>query len=189
LETARINAERDQRETERRQQQALIRQIEAQRANEQAQQAQQQAEQQRQTVATDARDEVVRFYEENARFLDQSLPPALFRSRLAMRFPATSTSSPLWQTAQDMIAEMLPLITDGRERQRAVDQQYQRRNDRVRMIRLQIARLDQQIESLTTSPTADPEVVALEVRSLESEICTLREEAQFIEESAPEGVS
>jgi hypothetical protein len=65
---------------------------------------------------------VIGFYEVHAEPLAEALPPSLFRSQVETRFPESVTPEDAWQAAQDMIAEMLPLIAEAREKQRTEQQ-------------------------------------------------------------------
>lgn len=75
-------------------------------------------ERERHARTDEARAEVIRFYDAHADLLVEPLPPALLRSRLQNRFPASVAPEQAWQAAQEMIAEMLPLVAAAREQVR-----------------------------------------------------------------------
>ena len=81
-----------------------------------------------------ARGEVIRFYEVNRRFIEDTLPPALFRTQLWNRFPAGASREQAWQTAQSMISDMLPIVAAGRERRRT-EAAEERKADEERLAR------------------------------------------------------
>ena len=137
-----------------------------------------------QAVTDAARDEVVKFYEEFESLLRDSIPRALFRSRIEIGFPKSKKAVEPWKTAQEMIAEMLPCIHEAKQRRRVDEQERRGRSDRARAIQSQIAVFQHEIDSLRNSPVADPEVIQSEVRSLEAEIRRLREELALFEKES-----
>lgn len=78
--------------------------------------------QHREARVNEARAEVTAFYDGHAELLAEALPPSLFRSQIETRFPESVTPEDAWQAAQEMIAEMLPLIAEAREKQRTEQQ-------------------------------------------------------------------
>lgn len=73
----------------------------------------------------EARAEVIGFYDGHSELLAEALPPSLFRSQIETRFPESVTPEDAWQAAQDMLAEMLPLIAEAREKQRTEQQKQE----------------------------------------------------------------
>jgi len=120
------------------------------------------------------------FYEEHQGLID-ALPPALFRTQLRNRFPEGGTPEEAWRAAQEMIAGMLPLIAQGRERQRAEREEQKQRDERARRLRREIGQLEQQAGQLNRSSVSDPEVVADEVKALQEQIRSFQEEIRSLE--------
>lgn len=81
--------------------------------------AEEQAEKERMSKIDDARTMTTQFYEEHGELLNESFPPALFKSQMHTRFPDDITPDQAWQSAQTMIGEMIPLIAKAREQKRA----------------------------------------------------------------------
>ena len=76
-------------------------------------------ERERHTKTDDACSEVIRFYDEHADLLAEFLPQSLFRSQLQTKFPSSVTPEQAWLAAQEMIASMLTIIGQAREKRRA----------------------------------------------------------------------
>lgn len=77
------------------------------------------AENERMNGIEDARNVVAKFYEEHHQLLAEPLPPALFQAQCQTRFPDGISPELAWSAAEQMIADMLPLIAKGRELKRA----------------------------------------------------------------------
>ncbi|MBW3597608.1 MAG: hypothetical protein KY475_10070 [Planctomycetes bacterium] len=86
-------------------------------------------EQERLARSADARSEVIRFYDEHAPLLAASHPSALFRTQLQTRFPDAVAPEDAWRAAQDLMAEMLPLIRQAREQERAEHEEQRQREE------------------------------------------------------------
>ncbi len=129
----------------------------------------------------DARAEVIRFYDEHEPLIRDSLPPALFRTQLQNQFPERMSPEQAWKAAQEMIAAMLPLIGQGREKQRTDETEQRKRAERARKLQREISKLEQQIGRLKASAVSDPDVVGQEVRAIEDQIKTLQEERESLE--------
>jgi hypothetical protein len=85
------------------------------------------AEKERMSQIDDARMEATQFYERNQKLLEEALPSALFRSQIPTRFPEGITPVQAWKAAEQMIAEMLPLIAKAREQKRAEQEEERKR--------------------------------------------------------------
>lgn len=141
------------------------------------------AERDRTAKCQDARAEVLRFYEDHAQLIHDAFPAGLFRAQLQTRFPDDITPEQAWQAAGDLIAGMLPLIAQGRERQREQEQQRRQQAERARSLERQIRALEEGLAQLTGSAAADPDVVADEVRETRRQIRALTEERQALDSS------
>jgi len=80
----------------------------------------------------DARNVAARFYEEHQQVLAESLPPALFQAQCQTRFPTGIGPEQAWSVAEQMIADMLPLIAKGRELKRAEQEDKRKEAEQAR---------------------------------------------------------
>jgi hypothetical protein len=94
--------------------------------------AEERAEKERMSKIDDARTEATQFYEKNQQLLEESLPSALFRSQLRTRFPEGIAPERAWTAAEQMIAEMLPLIAKAREHKRAEQEEERKRVEQAK---------------------------------------------------------
>jgi hypothetical protein len=150
-----------------------------------------QTERERNQQCREARAKVVEYYDEHQALLVDTLPRALFESQLHTRFPEGITPAQAFKAAEEMLAAILPLVTQGRDRQRTEQEQQQQRQQRVRRIRREISHLEQQLKRLESSPINDPEFIVTERRALQEHIRELNEEQEALESAAPnhEGAS
>lgn len=86
------------------------------------------SENERMSKVSDARFVASQFYDEHVEMLKETLPQALFQTKLQTRFSDAMTPEQAWSAAEQMIAEMLPLIAKAREQTRA-DLEAQRLKD------------------------------------------------------------
>ena len=139
----------------------------------------------------DARSEVIRFYESHRRFLQAAMPPSLFRVQLQLRFPETLSRSAAWEAARDMIGEMLPAVTEGRQRAEREDEEARRQASELRVKRRELRRLEAELAEWLHND-ADPDLRDLrdgEIRSLRSQIQNLQRELEELEDDAWGGQS
>lgn len=94
--------------------------------------AEERAEKERMSQIDDARMEATQFYERNQRLIKEALPSALFRSQIPTRFPEGITPVQAWAAAEQMIAEMLPLIAKAREQKRAEQEEERTRVEQAK---------------------------------------------------------
>ncbi len=104
----------------------------------------------REAKVNDAKDEVIRFYDEHPEIHDD-YPPALFRTQITARFGEATPEQAL-AAAQDMISSMMSLITQARERRRAeeeTDRQRQREAEAEEKKRQELEERRNSIERIT----------------------------------------
>jgi hypothetical protein len=136
----------------------------------------------------DARSEVIRFYESHRRFIQEALPPSLFRAQLRIRFPESLSHTEAWETARDMITELLPIVAASREHAEREEAAMRVRSAEVRTKRRELRRLESELEQLLSGDT-EPELREAEARSLREEIRELRNELETLEDESWGNVS
>lgn len=139
------------------------------------------AEQQRMERVQAAESAVTRYYEAHADLLEDTLPQVLFESRMQTKFPESLTPEKAWETAQEMLAEMLPTVSAAKaKRQEEHRKTEQVQNDKSRRQKT-IERLKEDIENITTSPGFEPDVSGPEVRAIREQIRELELEIENLE--------
>ncbi len=96
----------------------------------------------------DARREVIQFFEKNRRLVDDSLPSALFRSRIQTRFPVGISPEQAWEAAELMIAEILSLIANSRQRIRTELEEELRRQEQIQEEESNRKKLEERVNSI-----------------------------------------
>lgn len=94
--------------------------------------AEDRAEKERMNKIDDAKALANEFYQEHVGMLDESLPVALFKTQMHTRFPDDIAPSQAWQAAQEMIADMIPLIAKAREVERAGKDEQRKRDQQIK---------------------------------------------------------
>ena len=105
--------------------------------------AEERAEKERMSRIDDARSVAARFYEEHQQLLAEPLPPALFQTQCQTRFPNGITPEQAWSAAEQMIAEMLPLIAKAREHKRTEHEVERKQAEQTREDELRKTETDQ----------------------------------------------
>lgn len=167
---------RERREQARREREAPA----LERARRQAEEAAEAAEREKNQKTQDARDEVVRFYDEHPE-IHEALPPALFKSQMQTRFPEGIEPATAWKAAEEMVSGMLPQVAQGRERQRAKQQEQKERADRMQKIREEIDELENEMKLLTGTKLDDPSIIEDEFLAIKERIHQLSEEQKALE--------
>ena len=65
-----------------------------------------------------AKAEALRYYEQHRDVLADTLPPALFLTRLEAAIPQHAAAKDAYEASRDLIGELQPKVAEGRERQR-----------------------------------------------------------------------
>jgi hypothetical protein len=136
-------------------------------------------------IASDANAkwEAETFYKRHASLLAESLPPELFLANVAAAFTPGIGSSQAWEIARDLIAEMQPLLQQGRERQR---EQKKRESGRKKAIRAkddEIAKCERDIAKLRAVGRPDDGYSEDEINAIRVAIERLRgEQAELLVE-------
>ena len=94
--------------------------------------AEEREEKQRMDTINDAKALASEFYDEHADALRESLPVALFKTHMHTKFPDNIAAELAWQAAQQMIADMIPLIAKRREQDRAVQEELRSHEKQAR---------------------------------------------------------
>ncbi len=128
----------------------------------------------------EAREEVTRFYEENAAEIQSSLPRSLFRVRLQNQLSPALSIDRIWPAAEAMIAEIVAVIDRAREEQRKADAEERRVQVLVDSIRQQIREIEREKLLFAQSPAADAEVVTHELRAFDHQIAALRDQIESL---------
>lgn len=105
--------------------------------------AEERAEKERMSRIDDARNVAALFYEEHQQLLAESLPAALFQTQCQTRFPNGIGPEQAWSAAEQMIAEMLPLIAKAREHKRAEQEEERKQAELARADELRKTETDQ----------------------------------------------
>lgn len=139
------------------------------------------AEQQRKERVGEAKSAVTRYYEAHADLLQDTLPPVLFESRMQTRFPESLTPEKAWETAQEMLAEMLPTITAEKAKRQQADRATEQRKQEIERRRRSIERLQIAIEEMQRNPGFEPDVTGPELRVIREQIRDLEHEIESLE--------
>lgn len=143
------------------------------------------AENERRQVAQ-AKREVEVFYRQHASLLQETLPPSLFLANFAAAFIPGIGSSQAWEIARDLIAEMHPLLQQGRDRQREQKNRATARKKAVRAKDDEISKFERDIARLRAMGRADDGYSEDEINAIRAAIARLRnDQAELI---AEEGV-
>ncbi len=128
-----------------------------------------------------ARREVEAFYAQHADLLLDPLPEALFRANMQSHFPRGISPEQAWVVARDFIAQLQPLLEQGRERKKALAQAERRRREKVRSVQAQIEQLRERIVSVSSGPIDDEEFKEKEIANTNKKIAELEAQMQRIE--------
>jgi hypothetical protein len=182
-----LRRQRDQRRSEQQERELQTQQAAAM-AHEQQRQAEEQAriERERYVKTDEARAEVIRYYDAHADILYDTLPAALFRTRLQTRFPASIQPDQAWQAAQEMIGEMVPMIATAKGAREQVDQSSRNKATAIERLQRSIRRLEQEQEQIGKTPGFDPDVGEPELRAIRENIRELRDQLESLELSTSE---
>lgn len=123
-----------------------------------------------------ARAEVERYYRNNQSVLHAEIPPALFRSKLNAAVPGQMSPEKAWGAARDLIAQLLPVVREQSNRQRAAQEAARRRRQRLDQIDRAIAAREKDI----ARSGSDPEREEIQRLELEEQLSRLREERQTL---------
>jgi hypothetical protein len=130
-----------------------------------------------------ARREVEAFYAQHGDLLREELPEALFRANMQSHFPGGISAEQAWAVGRDFIAQLLPLVTQGRERKKAQEQERRRRAEKVLAIQGQIDQLRERIVRVSSGPIDDEEFKEREIASNNKKIGELEAQKLQIETS------
>lgn len=160
------------------------REIEQNKRTEQAALRREKEEQQRRSreVAT-ARKEVEAFYAQHADLLLDQLPEALFRANMQSHFPDGISPEQAWVVSRDFIAQLQPMLAQGRERKKALAQAERRKKEKVRELQAQIDQLRERIVSVTSGPIDDEDFREKESANINKKIGELEAKKLQIETS------
>ncbi len=158
------------------------REIEQSKRAEQAALRREKEEQQRRSreVAT-ARKEVEAFYSQHADLLLDQIPEALFRANMQSHFPDGISPEQAWVVSRDFIAQLQPMLAQGRERKKALAQAERRRKEKVRELQAQIDKQRDRLVSVMSGPIDDKDFRESEVAGINKKIGELEEQKRRIE--------
>jgi hypothetical protein len=128
-----------------------------------------------------ARKEVESFYAQHADLLREQIPEALFRANVQAHFPAGVTPEQAWAVARDVIAQLQPLVSEGRERKKAQEQNRRRMTAKAAAIQVQIDQLRERVSSVSSGPIDDEDFREREITSTNRKIAELEEQKRSIE--------
>lgn len=139
------------------------------------------AERQRQERVADARAAVTQYYRAHAELLEDTLPSVLFESRMQTRFPDSLTAEKAWENAQEMLAEILPVVSAAKAKRQEDDRKEEQVQAEIERRRRKIERLRSDIQGITQNPGFEPEVTAPELRAIREQIRELELEIENLE--------